>query len=241
MIVDCIISLDELERVLAEHGGRIDWSNRSLPGAPPVCLSVKDAEVDNEEAYGALPWSYLHGEDEIEDRADPGDVRDFVAACGRGDRLIAQALAPRIFLEHQPLRIRAGPLRSEGGMSDIYPFSPERLAALARLSAEINAMSAPGPSAEIVVAEDGFVELPVPNHPAVARDAGRCVVRVFLHPGLTLQWAAAQGGCVVAFRAGDPDGDPFRGQAVSFLTARGLRELAKDLNAIADAVEGGAA
>jgi hypothetical protein len=129
-------------------------------------------------------------------------------------------------------------------VTDTFPFSPERLAALSALSAEINGTHAPPPIAAGVIVEDGWVSLPVPDHRVSVLDAilsppaERLIVRAQLHAGLTLQWAPLPGGSVVEFRGGSPDGKPDRDACACFLTAKGLRGLAADLNAIADAIGG---
>lgn len=128
-------------------------------------------------------------------------------------------------------------------------FLAERLAALSRLSAEINAASAP-PQIQhpVVVDESGRVTLPVPHHDAPitmdlrGRGADRPEPRFVsaeLHAGLTLQWAPMQGGALVEFRGGAPDGEAQRDAAVVFLTERGLDGLITDLQAIVAAVRVG--
>jgi hypothetical protein len=116
------------------------------------------------------------------------------------------------------------------------PFPAERLAALARLSAEINATAAPPPIAGGVEVVDGRVSLPVPDHVALGflREGKR--ISAELHAGLTLQWAPVEGGAVVEFRGGSPDGDEERDACACFLTVRGLRALAADCTAIAHAL-----
>lgn len=131
------------------------------------------------------------------------------------------------------------------------PFSPERLAALSRLSREINGRNAPTPISDPVVLHNGRVTLPVPDHaasetfdPRGRRLFEQKLVNVEMHLGLTMQWAsmAAQGGALIEFRGGEPDGVENRDAVAVFLTARGLRGLADDLRAIADAIsdDGGA-
>lgn len=124
------------------------------------------------------------------------------------------------------------------------PFTPERLAALTRLSREINAAAAPPPITGGVEVAGGRVSLPVPDHDptvVIAGNRGRILreakrISAQLHAGLTLQWAPLPGGAVVEFRGGSPDGDENRDACACFLTADGLRALARDLSAIADAL-----
>ena len=115
------------------------------------------------------------------------------------------------------------------------PFpSPERLAALGALSAEINGRAAPTPIAPPVLVDgDGHVLLPVPHHDAPI-GAHQAHVWARLHHGLTLQWAPLpeQGGVLLEFRGGSPDGDVDRDAAAVFLTRRGVRGLIADLQAI---------
>lgn len=127
-----------------------------------------------------------------------------------------------------------------------HPFSSERLAALSRLSAEINAQSAPPPIAEpVLIDEAGMVRLPVPHFdpPLVVDLRGRGVtapepryVSAELHAGLTLRWAPMPGGVLIAFRGGAPDGDETRDAVAVFLTERGIGGLIADLQAIHDGV-----
>lgn len=132
------------------------------------------------------------------------------------------------------------------------PFSPEKLAALARLSAEINAIGAPPPMSDpVVVDEEGMVALPVPDHDrqlsvdnhAMAAVFEQKWIRATLHAGLTLQWAPMieAGGVLVEFRGGEPDGDQCRDAVAVFLTGAGLTGLARDLQAIADTLRAEAA
>ena len=121
----------------------------------------------------------------------------------------------------------------------IAPFTPERLAGLARLSAEINGRNAPPPITGGVEVVDGRVGLPVPDHAALGFAVERKRISAELHAGLTLQWAPLPGGSVVEFRGGSPDGDENRDACAVFLTERGLRGLATDLVAIADALKAG--
>lgn len=132
--------------------------------------------------------------------------------------------------------------------SGSFTFDPERLAALGRLSAEINAQSAPPPIDEpIMLDAHGRVLLPVPNHPAAQPDFVRSLQAMFerkkvwcqLHAGMTLQWAPMleAGGMLLEVRGGAPDGDENRDGVAAFLTPTGLRGLISDLQAIAVAIE----
>lgn len=128
-------------------------------------------------------------------------------------------------------------------MTDGFPFSPERLAALGRLSETINAASAPPPIPfPVVVTSDGRVTLPVPDADPPATADNRSLEALFehkmvsaeLHAGMTLQWAPMepQGGLLIEFRGGAPDGDECRDAVACFLTRRGLKALIADLAAI---------
>lgn len=131
-------------------------------------------------------------------------------------------------------------------MSDTgaHPFSPERITALSRLSAEINAQSAPPPISDPVLVDDnGWVLLPVPNHPATQPDVVRSLQAMFeqkqvwcqLHAGMTLQWAPMLevGGMLLEVRGGAPDGVEARDGVAVFLTLAGLAGFIRDLQAIA--------
>ena len=131
--------------------------------------------------------------------------------------------------------------------SEAHPFSPDRLAKLSRLSAEINARSAPPPIDEpIMLDAHGRVLLPVPNHPATQPDFVRSLQAMFerkkvwcqLHAGMTLQWAPMleAGGMLLEVRGGAPDGDETRDGVAVFLTPAGLDGLIADLQAIAAAI-----
>lgn len=115
-----------------------------------------------------------------------------------------------------------------------FPFDPERLTALGRLSQEINGRHAPPPIAQpVMIEEDGHIWLPIAG-------SDGSIVSVELHAGMTLQWAPMppQDGLVVEFRGGEPDGAEWRDAVAVFLTQRGLRALIADLQAI-DAQLGG--
>lgn len=125
-----------------------------------------------------------------------------------------------------------------------FPFDPERLASLARLSAQINAQSAPTPLAvPVLLDEDGRVLLPVPDNPDSHPDFIRSMMSLLqttevwcqLHAGMTLQWApmVEAGGMLLAMRGGTPDGDAHRDGVAVFLTSTGLDGLIRDLQAIA--------
>ncbi len=123
------------------------------------------------------------------------------------------------------------------------PFDPTRIAALGRLSAEINGSHAPPPIRHpVVVTSNGFVTLPVPDHVALGFVREGKYVSSELHAGMTLQWApmVEAGGLLVEFRGGAPDGDENRDAVAVFLTRKGLAGLIADLQAI-DAALGGAA
>lgn len=120
-----------------------------------------------------------------------------------------------------------------------FPFDPERLAALGRLSAEINARSAPPPiSEQILLDKAGRVLLPVPFHPDSDVEIPQWMpTRAWrsLHTGISLQWApmVESGGLLLCIRGGAPDGDALRDSVAAFLTPTGLDGLISDLQAIA--------
>lgn len=122
------------------------------------------------------------------------------------------------------------------------PFAPGQIAALARLSVQINGRHAPEPIAGGVEIVDGRVRLPVPDYgkgdlgfiASLLREPR--YIRAQLHAGLTLQWAPLPQGAMVEFRGGPPDGDASRDACACFLTPSGLRGLAADLVLIADAL-----
>lgn len=128
-------------------------------------------------------------------------------------------------------------------MTDGFPFSPDRIAALGRLAATINAAAAPPPIAvPVVIDEAGRVTLPVPDFDPPVTTDNRTLETMFeykmvtaqLHAGMTLQWAPieTQGGLLIEFRGGQPDGDETRDAVACFLTRRGLKALIADLTAI---------
>ncbi len=95
MIIDAIADIAEIEKAIARHGGTIRWSKPERPAA----VEVRHCTVDDADASDELPASWFESEDAETDHADERDVRDFFLACAGGDRLLVQALAPRIFVE----------------------------------------------------------------------------------------------------------------------------------------------
>lgn len=85
------IAAAEAVKAIERLGGSVTW-----PEAQDLTLTASvTVGIDPEDVASQLAErGCLDGEIEL---ADPGDVRDFVAACGRGDLMIAGALAPRLF------------------------------------------------------------------------------------------------------------------------------------------------
>ena len=94
MDVQGFVYADELVRAVKALGGTVTFPGDQLPQK----LISLEVEVDNQVAYDALPSRFFdHLTDEDHDFADPFDVRDFSRALARGDKLVVEALAPRIF------------------------------------------------------------------------------------------------------------------------------------------------
>lgn len=112
----------------------------------------------------------------------------------------------------------------------IHVLNPEKLAQLAALSRQLAAAGAP-PAMErpIVVDEDGYAYGLVPTGEALGS---------FVHAGARVGWAPLpeQGGVLVAIWGGlEPEEDFEEEGLVAYFTRDGLRRLAADLQAIADA------
>ena len=95
MIVNATTSSQELQRALEELGAVVTW-----PAEATRTKAAKlEVEVDDDDAWEALPSRYYHDDDvDQTDPAEPWDVGDFVAACTLGDRSMALALADRVFV-----------------------------------------------------------------------------------------------------------------------------------------------
>lgn len=109
-----------------------------------------------------------------------------------------------------------------------FPFDPARIAALGRLADEINGQHAPPPiAAPVLLDSHGRVLLPVP-----ALDDRFHWATV--DAGLTLQWAPCpeQDGMLIVLWGGEPGRPPVVDPIAAFLTAKGLRALITDLQAI---------
>lgn len=95
MIVDGTISVAELRTALEALGATVALPDNVQPGGK-ITLEVT---VNDEDAARALPSTWFTpDEEEVDDRADPRDVADFVDACRAGDRMMARALAGRLFV-----------------------------------------------------------------------------------------------------------------------------------------------
>lgn len=89
----CITTVGDLLEAIAELGGTVSWNGEQPSRQARAGI---DVEVDKAEAYErTLDW-HDRDEDGHHLDPDPGDVRDFVGACLRGDRTIAAALLPRV-------------------------------------------------------------------------------------------------------------------------------------------------
>lgn len=83
------ISRADLEDAIREAGGTVVWGESAKP--PIVGLKVC---VDPD--YAAFEASAFTDSPRVQ--FDLGDVRDFVSTAARGDRAMALALAPRLFI-----------------------------------------------------------------------------------------------------------------------------------------------
>jgi hypothetical protein len=97
MIISGKAEITALAAIIEQNGGTVTWGEGARPDH--VTTSVK-VEIDEEQTARKLAEAGWFGGDEDgpDDCADARDVRDFVAACTAGDRQLAQALAPRIFV-----------------------------------------------------------------------------------------------------------------------------------------------
>lgn len=113
----------------------------------------------------------------------------------------------------------------------VYPFAPEKLAALAAFSRSVNALGAPKPIAvPAVVDEHGYIWTP---HPGEADE----VIGTYVHAGVRLGWIDCpqldgvlliQWGGQAAAESGS-----FEEEGVTaFMTRDGLRRYVADLQAI---------
>ncbi|WP_439539505.1 hypothetical protein [Sphingomonas sp.] len=83
------ISRADLEDAIREAGGTVVWDENAK--TPLVGLTV---EVDPDyAAYEASAFT-----EDLRVQFDLADVRDFVSTIARGDRAMALALAPRLFI-----------------------------------------------------------------------------------------------------------------------------------------------
>lgn len=109
MIVDATISVAAIQAELERLGAVITWPQEA---APPVSrLVTVEAEVDEDDAANALPLGFWQGGEVDQDFADPRDVHDFIAACGRRDRSVAEALVGRVFVNPGNIDAAAHALR----------------------------------------------------------------------------------------------------------------------------------
>ncbi|MCP3729291.1 hypothetical protein M9978_02520 [Sphingomonas sp. MG17] len=79
-----------LEEAVREAGGTIAWSEEK-PASTEIALKI---DVDPEYAAYEAAWYVPTCRGEF----DPQDVRDFATAASRGNRALALALAPRLFV-----------------------------------------------------------------------------------------------------------------------------------------------
>lgn len=112
------------------------------------------------------------------------------------------------------------------------PFDPARLANLAALSRNLAAAGAPDAvSRPIVVDEQGYAYGLCPSDADGTQGD-------YIHPGVRISWAPMpiQGGLLLAIYGGPEADSGYEEEGVvAFMTRDGLRRLAADLQAIADA------
>ena len=96
MIVSATMSLADIVRAIEEAGGKIEWGDK----VPPTTIAA-EADVDDEEAFQALPSHWITDlleEQEGDDPADERNVGAFVDAMARRDQPLALAMSSRVFV-----------------------------------------------------------------------------------------------------------------------------------------------
>jgi hypothetical protein len=107
MIVDAIVRGNELQEAIERLGGTVTWPAEASRNK----ATRLEVEVDNEEAFEALPSRWFENENVEQDFAEPWVVGDFVSACTRGDRPLAEALVGRVFFTDRNQLAVIGALR----------------------------------------------------------------------------------------------------------------------------------
>lgn len=96
MIVSATMNIADLARAIEEAGGKIEWGDNT-----PLVVVTAEADVDDEEAFEALPSRWitdLLDDADCDDPADERDVGSFVEAMAARDRSLALALSSRVFV-----------------------------------------------------------------------------------------------------------------------------------------------
>lgn len=109
------LSLDAQVRTLVaaieELGGKVTW-RREPPQQKATVEIVGTADAD--EVYARLP-EHCHDFGSPWTQPDREDLRDFIGACARGDRLIAAALLSRLNLDDRNAAAGEQALFAPGG------------------------------------------------------------------------------------------------------------------------------
>lgn len=95
MNIDAEADAADLAASIEQLGGQVSWPEGKVPTNSAKLL----VDVDDEDAYEALPPEYHFDDDIAWSQPEPDDLRDFIGACVTGDRTIAVALLSRLNLD----------------------------------------------------------------------------------------------------------------------------------------------